>query len=60
MDEEGSRGADVILLPETCRGQNASSEEPLNGPTVTAMAALAAKHHTYIAVPIDRRDDSKD
>jgi predicted amidohydrolase len=59
VDEEGSRGADVILLPETCRGQDATSEEPLHGPTVTAMAALAAKHKTYIAVPIDRRDGSK-
>lgn len=59
VDEEGSRGADVILLPETCRGQNASSEEPLHGPTVTTMATLAAKHKTYIAVPIDRRDGSK-
>ncbi len=59
VDEEGARGADVIVLPETCRGQDASSEEPLNGPTVTAMAALAAKHRTYIAVPIDRRDQRK-
>ncbi len=59
VDEEGARGADVIALPETCRGQNASSEEPLNGPTVTAMAALAAKHRTYIVVPIDRRDQEK-
>jgi predicted amidohydrolase len=59
VDEEGARGADVIALPETCRGQNASSEEPLNGPTVTAMAALAAKHRTYIVVPIDRRDQQK-
>lgn len=59
VDDEGSRGVDVILLPETCRGQNSSSEEPLHGPTVTAMAALAAKHKTYIAVPIDRRDGSK-
>ena len=41
------------------RGQNASSEEPLNGPTVTAMAELAAKHRTYIAVPIDRRDQQR-
>jgi len=59
VDEEGARGVDVIALPETCRGQNASSEEPLNGPTVRAMAALAAKHHTYIVVPIDRRDEEK-
>jgi predicted amidohydrolase len=56
VDQEGSRGADVIVLPELCRGQNASSEESLDGPTVTAMAALASKHRTYIAVPIDRRD----
>jgi Carbon-nitrogen hydrolase len=56
VDQQGSQGADVIVLPELCRGQNASSEEPLDGPTVTAMAALAAKHRTYIAVPIDRRD----
>ncbi|MGB6724441.1 MAG: carbon-nitrogen hydrolase family protein [Terracidiphilus sp.] len=59
VDEEGARGTDVIALPETCRGQNASSEETLNGPTVTAMAALAAKHRTYIAVPIDRRDQQR-
>lgn len=59
VDDEGSRGVDVILLPETCRGQNASSEEPLHGPTVRTMAALAAKHKTYMAVPIDRRDGSK-
>jgi predicted amidohydrolase len=59
VDEEGARGADVIVLPETCRGQDASSEEPLNGPTITAMAALAAKHRAYIAVPIDRRDQQR-
>lgn len=59
VDEEGSRGVDVILLPETCRGQNSSSEEPLHGPTVMTMAALAAKHKTYIAVPIDRRGSGK-
>jgi hypothetical protein len=56
VDQEGSQGVDVIVLPELCRGQNASSEESLDGPTVTAMAALASKHRTYIAVPIDRRD----
>ena len=60
VDDEGSRGTDMILLPELCRGgQNASSEELLHGSTVTAMAALAAKHRTYIAVPIDRRDQDK-
>jgi beta-ureidopropionase len=59
VDEEGSRGADLIVLPETCRGQNATSEESLEGPTVMAMATLASKHKTYIAVPIDRRDPTK-
>lgn len=59
VDEEGSRSPDVIILPELCRGQDKTSEEPLHGPTVTAMAALAKKHRTYIAVPIDRRDGAR-
>jgi predicted amidohydrolase len=56
VDEEGTHRPDVILLPETCRGQNEQSEEPLRGATVLAMAALAKKHNTWIAVPIDRRE----
>lgn len=59
VDEEGALSPDVIILPELCRGQNQKSEEPLHGPTVTAMAALAKKHKTYIAVPIDRRDGAR-
>jgi len=59
VDEEGSRGTDVIVLPEACRGQNASSQEAMCGPTVMALAALASKHRTYIVVPIDRRDTDK-
>ncbi|MGH9398372.1 MAG: carbon-nitrogen hydrolase family protein [Terriglobia bacterium] len=59
VDEEGSQGPDVIVLPELCRGQDKASEEPLHGPTVTALAALAKKHKTYIAVPIDRRDGNR-
>lgn len=59
VDEEGSRSPDVIILPELCRGQDKTSEEPLHGRTVTAMAALAKKHRTYIAVPIDRRDGAR-
>lgn len=59
VDEEGSRQPDIIALPETCRGQDGTSEETLDGPTVTTMAALAAKHKTYIAVPIDRRDGDR-
>jgi predicted amidohydrolase len=59
VDQEGARGTDVILLPETARGQNATSIEPLHGPTVTTMSALAKKHKTYIACPIDRKDGNR-
>jgi predicted amidohydrolase len=59
VDEEGARGTDVIVLPELCRGMNDASEEPLHGPTITAMSGLAKKHKTYVAVPIDRRDGKR-
>ncbi|MGH9327614.1 MAG: nitrilase-related carbon-nitrogen hydrolase [Terriglobia bacterium] len=60
IDNAGSRGVDLIALPECCRGQNDhGSEESLSGPTVTAMAALAKKHRTYIVCPIDRRDGTR-
>ena len=59
VDEAGSHGADIIALPELARGQDQASEEPLHGPTVTAMSALAQKHRTYIACPIDRRDGDR-
>jgi predicted amidohydrolase len=55
VDREGVKGADLIALPETWRGQN-NNPETLEGPTVTEMAALAKKHHTYLVCPIDRRD----
>jgi len=51
----GSTKVDLIALPELCRGLNDNSEEDLHGPTITAMAALAKKHQTYIVCPIDRR-----
>ena len=59
VDEAGSHRTDIILLPETCRGQNETSEEPLDGPTVTAVSALARKHKTYVACPIDRKDGNR-
>jgi predicted amidohydrolase len=55
VDEAGAAGVDVIALPETCRGQKEGTQEDLSGPTLTAMAALARKHNTYILCPIDRR-----
>ena len=59
VDAEGARGADLIALPETCRGQNDRSQESLDGATVSAMARLASKHHCYIVCPIDRRDGER-
>jgi predicted amidohydrolase len=58
VDSEGAKGADLIALPETWRGQG-DGWETLEGPTVTAMAALAKRHHTYIVCPIDRRDGER-
>ncbi|MEW5974927.1 MAG: carbon-nitrogen hydrolase family protein [Acidobacteriota bacterium] len=57
VDNEGARGAALIVLPETWRDQNnKGSEETLNGPAVTMMANLARKHRTYLVCPIDRQD----
>ena len=58
VDHEGAKGVDLIILPETWRGQE-ESPETLDGPTVTAMAALAKKHSTYLVCPIDRRDGTR-
>ena len=55
VDAAGASGMDLIALPELCRGEDEKSRETLHGPTVTAMAALAKKHHTYIVCPIGLR-----
>ena len=52
IDREAARGADLVVLPETWTGQQAP--ETLEGPTVTAVAALARKHKTWIVCPLDR------
>jgi len=54
VDEEGAKGTDIIVLPETWRGQ--SKPETLEGETITALSKLAKKHNTYILSPIDRTD----
>ncbi len=56
VDREAAAGVDLVALPETFLGQADHAPEPLEGPTVTTMAALAAKHRTYIVCPIDRCD----
>src|SRR5215216_101004 len=59
IDVEAGKGVDLVILPETWRGQKDDTMETLDGPTVNAMAALARKHHTYIVCPIDRRDGDR-
>jgi len=55
VDKEGARGADLIALPETCRGLNGESQEDADGHTIRAIAALSRKHNVYVVCPIDRK-----
>ncbi|HEX5413360.1 MAG TPA: carbon-nitrogen hydrolase family protein [Terriglobia bacterium] len=59
VDELGGHGADIIAIPEGCRGLTQKAREPLDGPTVTAMSRLARKHRTYIVCPINRQDGER-
>lgn len=56
VDAEGARGADLIALPETWRGQKM---ETLDGLAVQAMRSLARKHKTYIVCPIYRDSEGR-
>jgi predicted amidohydrolase len=56
IDREGAKGSDLIVLPETWRGQNDHTRETLQGPTLQELGKLADKHDTYIVSPIDRID----
>jgi beta-ureidopropionase len=56
VGDEGARGVDLIALPETWAGQRLNRPEPLDGPIITAMSALARKHNTWIVCPLDRVD----
>jgi predicted amidohydrolase len=52
VDEEAAKGVDLVALPEIWPGD---TPETLDGPTVTAMAALAKKHHVYMVSPMYRK-----
>ena len=54
VDQEAAKGTDIIVLPETWRGQQLP--ETLNGETITTLSKIAKKYHTYILSPIDRTD----
>jgi predicted amidohydrolase len=54
VDQEGAKGTDLIVLPETWRGDKLI--ETLNGETITELSILAKKHSTYIISPIERKE----
>ncbi|HBC31677.1 MAG TPA: hypothetical protein DC024_10605 [Clostridiales bacterium] len=54
IDDEGKKEVDIIVLPETWRGQ--ISPETLDGETISTLSKLAKKHNTYILSPIDRKE----
>lgn len=56
VEAECALGADLIVLPETWRGQNDHTRETLAGPTLQELGQLADKYDTYIVSPIDRID----
>lgn len=59
VDREGARGVDLIALPETWTGQWRNMPETLDGPVISAMSALARRHHTYVVCPLDRQDGAR-
>lgn len=54
VDQEGARGTDMIVLPETWRGDKLV--ETLEGESITELSKLALKHNTYIISPIERKE----
>ncbi len=54
VDQEGAKGADIIVLPETWRGDQLV--ETLQGESITELSRLAKKHNTYIISPIERKE----
>lgn len=49
LETAGSLGVDIACLPEEFAGTTA---EPIAGPTTSAVAELARKHHMYVICPI--------
>jgi predicted amidohydrolase len=56
VEQEGARGTDLIVLPETWLGQQTHEPETLDGPVIAAIAPLAKAHDCWIVCPIDRSD----
>lgn len=51
VDQEGAKGTDIIVLPETWRGDQLV--ETLKGESITELSRLAKKHKTYIISSIE-------
>lgn len=54
VDQEGAKGTDIIVLPETWRGDQLV--ETLKGESIKELSRLAKKHNTYIISPIERKE----
>ena len=54
VDQEGAKGTDIIVLPETWRGDQLV--ETLEGESITELSKLAKRHKTYIISPIELKD----
>jgi len=54
VDQEGAKGADIIVLPEIWRRD--LMVETVKGESITELSKLAKKHHTYIISPIGREE----
>ena len=52
VEQTAEGGTDLVVLPETWN--DGWGPEPLDGETVSRMAALAKRYQTYIVCPIDR------
>lgn len=56
LETAGQQGVDIACLPEEFSGMTA---EPIPGPTVNAVAALARKHGMYVICPIREQAGSE-
>ncbi|HEY3324606.1 MAG TPA: carbon-nitrogen hydrolase family protein [Planctomycetota bacterium] len=54
----GSQGVDIACLPEEFCGTAPKDAEPLNGPTVEAVSALAKKHKMWVVCPIREKGEN--
>ena len=60
VDQAGRRGADIVCLPEFVGSDCRDGEfipTPVPGPVTSSFAQLAAKHRTYVIVPLVEQCD---